>query len=739
VVDNLGDVTIEIAGQGTDTVNSGISWALGAELENLKLTGTAAINGTGNALRNSITGNDGNNILDGGAGADALAGGKGNDTYIVDLIQSGSGSTTTAALEDSITEAAGAGTDTLQLRGTVAGLAQAITLTLATDLENLDASATGTTRLNLTGNTANNIIIGNDADNRLNGGAGADTLRGGLGNDTYIVDSTSDRIEELSNQGIDTVNSGLSWTLGDHLENLTLTGTAAINGTGNSLDNQITGNSANNVLNGGLGADILIGGKGNDTYVVDNLGDIITELAGQGTDTVNSSLSWTLGAELENLKLTGTAAINGTGNALRNSITGNKGNNILDGRAGVDTLAGGLGDDTYIVDLIQSGSGSTATAALEDSITEAASAGIDTLQLRGVLAELAKVTTLTLATDLENLDASATGTTRLNITGNTANNIIIGNDADNRLNGGTGIDTLIGGKGNDTYVLDNANELNLVQELADEGTDTLQIAYSNTSTKVAQNIDLSSHQHLENVKITGTGLFNLTGNEANNVLTGNAANNRLDGGTGADTLIGGLGNDTYVVDNLNDVITELAGQGTDTVNSSLSWTLGAELENLVLTGAAHLDGTGNTLRNSLTGNDSNNILDGGAGADTLIGGRGNDLLIGNLGADILTGGEGADVFLFQTLSELGLGTKRDVINDFNASEGDLIDLSALDANGLLGGNNTFTFIGSASFTGLGQLRFQNQILYGNLSGDLQADFEIKLLGVSSLDASSLVV
>ena len=203
---------------------------------------------------------------------------------------------------------------------------------------------------NATGGSGNDTITGNSGNNILNGGAGKDTLVGGLGNDTYVVDSTNDKIIESANAGTDTVKSSVTISsLAANVEYLTLTGTSAINGTGNTLNNTITGNSGNNILNGGAGNDTLIGGLGNDTYVVDSDSDIVTEVDGEGTDTIQSSDTISsLAANVENLTLTGTDGFSGTGNSLNNTITGNSGNNILNGGAGNDTLNGGLGNDTLI-------------------------------------------------------------------------------------------------------------------------------------------------------------------------------------------------------------------------------------------------------------------------------------------------------------------------------------------------------------------------------------------------------
>ncbi|WP_162148557.1 calcium-binding protein, partial [Methylophilus sp. OH31] len=339
---------------------------------------------TGN---DTITGDSQNNTLDGGAGVDKLIGGAGDDTYIVDLVRTG---TTAAnfkvALQDTITEATNAGSDTVQLRllsGTdFSTMANATTLTLGANLENLNALDTGSTKLNLTGNALANTLTGNDANNILDGGAGVDTLIGGLGDDTYMLDLKvsagnivfDDSITELdgNNEGIDTIKlrgtatlaTAATLTLDNDWANIEIldasaTGSTKLNLTGNNLGNTLIGNAAANILtggtgddtlNGGAGIDTMIGGAGNDTYIVDNIADIVTEDSNEGTDLVKASVSYTLGANIENLELTGTAAINGTGNGLDNVIKGNAGNNVLDGGAGADRMEGGKGNDTYIVD-----------------------------------------------------------------------------------------------------------------------------------------------------------------------------------------------------------------------------------------------------------------------------------------------------------------------------------------------------------------------------------------------------
>jgi Ca2+-binding RTX toxin-like protein len=195
----------------------------------------------------------------------------------------------------------------------------------------------------LDGSAGNDTLDGGAGKDTLIGGAGKDIMIGGSGDDSYSVDNVSDVVTEDANAGTDLVSSSVSYLLPINVENLTLTGTAALNGTGNGQANVMVGNAANNQLNGGSGADILIGGRGNDSYIIDNANDRVTERLNEGIDIVSSSVTYTLSANVENLTLTGTTAINGNGNGLANNLKGNTAANRLIGGGGNDTLDGGTG------------------------------------------------------------------------------------------------------------------------------------------------------------------------------------------------------------------------------------------------------------------------------------------------------------------------------------------------------------------------------------------------------------
>lgn len=208
----------------------------------------------------------------------------------------------------------------------------------------------------ISGTSKNDVLKGNAIGNLLDGKAGVDIMSGEFGDDVYIVDNTGDKVVEVNEGGYDLIKSSVSYTLSNHIEELQLTGTSAINATGNSENNRLVGNSGNNRLDGKTGFDTMIGHAGNDTYMVDSHLDKVVEKSGQGTDSIMSTVSYTLPENVEHLELIGKNHISATGNSSSNNLKGNAGNNrligydgndILNGMKGNDSLIGGQGNDTY--------------------------------------------------------------------------------------------------------------------------------------------------------------------------------------------------------------------------------------------------------------------------------------------------------------------------------------------------------------------------------------------------------
>ncbi len=749
-VDNAGDVVTEGVSAGTDHVYTTLNvYTLPINVENLTFTGVGDFSAVGNASANLIEGGAGNDTLDGGGGADILSGGFGNDTYIV------------GSASDTVDETGGNGIDTIMTALATYSLA------LLPDIENL--VYTGTMTFAGTGNGAANAITGGAGADTLDGGTGDDTLTGGLGNDTYVVDTLNDQVVENSGEGTDTIKTSAltSYSLVglDNVENLTYTGAGNFAGTGNDGNNTITGAGGNDTLDGGLGADRLVGGAGDDEYHVDDAGDVVVEGVSAGTDQVYTTLNvYTLPTNVENLTFTGAGDFSAVGNASANLIEGGAGNDTLNGGGGADILSGGIGNDTYIVD--NAG----------DTVDETGGNGIDT-----IMTALATYS-LALLPDIENL--VYTGAAAFAGTGNGAGNAITGGTGNDTLDGGTGDDTLTGGLGNDTYVVDTLNDQ--VIENSGEGTDTIK-------TSALTSYSLVGLDNVENLTYTGAGNFAGTGNDGNNTITGAGGNDTLDGGLGADRLVGGAGNDEYHVNDAGDVVVEGVGGGTDTVYASInSYTLAANVEALTFTGAGGFTGTGNAGANTIIGSSTDaNTLDGGAGADSLVGGGGNDIyVVDNLGdqisdsggtdtvqttltaytlaanvenltytgatkisatgngldnlitggsgndtlngaggVDTLTGGGGADRFVFKP-GEIVAG---DNIADFSHADGDKIDVSAIDANTSVAGDQAFTYIDGGAFTGVkGQLHTVLiggvLTLQGDTNGDGTADFSIIIHG-----------
>ncbi len=418
---------IKLDVMGTDTLGTNVSATLGANTRGLVLLGIDNVNATGNSLANNINGNKGVNQINGGGGGDTLGGGAGNDVFILkageangdaisDFTGNGSSSGDTIRFEGYGTGATltnisgnqwqvsgGGFTDTVTITGAVASgdftfdgststlpggggggggaTAGADTLAGTTGADTIDGLA-GADRISgdagddrLTGSDGNDTLLGGTGNDVMTGSLGADSMAGSSGNDSYGVDATTDRVSEGSGQGADTVQSSITYTLGSYVEHLTLlAGAGNINGTGNSSGNIMAGNEGNNSLasgsgndsltggagadslNGGSGNDTMIGGAGNDYYYVGSAGDIVTENSGEGTDSVQVGITYTLGANLENLILGGSSGIGGTGNSANNLLTGNaaansllgsSGNDTLRGAGGNDVLNGGTGSDTF--------------------------------------------------------------------------------------------------------------------------------------------------------------------------------------------------------------------------------------------------------------------------------------------------------------------------------------------------------------------------------------------------------
>ena len=541
----------------------------------------------------------------------------------------------------------------------------------------------------------------------INGGAS--TVIGGLGNDVYfidafyengVIDTPADVVQEAFNEGIDTVKldlfvgAGLGnlnpFFLFENVENLELNLSTTdplqtFSLTGNSLANKISvlsasaganasirggagndtliGGAGNDTLNGGTDADSMVGGLGNDTYVVDSLLDKVTEaanaFAGGGDDLVQSTVNFSLGANIENLTLIGAGNINGTGNALNNIMIGNNGNNIINGGAGNDNLSGGNGSDTLIGglgnDTLTGGAGTNRLdgSAGDDLYNISSATDIITDTGGGIDRVSTSVQLLgDLSAGIENLDLNTGVITgrgnALNniINGNGANNVLFGLAGNDTLDGGLGDDNMIGGLGNDTYIVDSTADV-VTEDSVTGGIDTV---FSSTNFTLGANV--------ENLTLTDTAVIGLVtgvGNSLNNVMTGNTignilsglnGNDSLNGGAGADTMLGGIGNDTYYVDNALDVVDETGGTGLDSVIASVTFDMSSQsvdnVENLILAGTSNISGTGNSFANTITGNIGNNSLSGGLGNDTLIGGLGNDTLNGGDGFDSLVGGEGSD-------------------------------------------------------------------------------------------------
>jgi Ca2+-binding RTX toxin-like protein len=506
----------------------------------------------------------------------------------------------------------------------------------------------------INGGANNDQIKGDSGDDTLLGGAGADALNGGAGADlASYSDSTIGVTIDLGNpaantgDGVGDTYTGIEGILGSaHAD--TLRGDGANNRLRGGLsadilegrggNDTLEGGSGNDTHDGGLGADAMTGGAGDDIYLVDDVGDVVSEFGIDGNDSVYTSISYTLTNDVEVLAALGAISINLQGNTLNNLIVGNAAQNTMDGGVGADTLIGGAGDDLYVID-----------NQLDVIIEVAGEGALDTIYTA--------FTYYQMGANVEN--TQITGGPGSYVVGNDVNNLLVGNTGADTLVGGIGADTLVGAAGDDFYII--ADQDDVIIELAAGGNDTIltSISYYQMGAEV------------ENLEMTGTTGTYAIGNALDNLIVGNLGADTLDGGLGGDFMVGHEGDDLYFVDDLGDRSVESANEGVDAIYTSINWTTGAHIENLVLTGTANLAGGGNELNNFIFGNDGDNAITGA------------------LGQDVLTGGAGADTFVYASAAEGG-----DAITDF-VSGVDRFSISAVGfGGGLVGGGAAALVAGS---------------------------------------------
>jgi Ca2+-binding RTX toxin-like protein len=605
----------------------------------------------------------------------------------------------------------------------------------------------------LYGLDGNDTLVGGNGSDTLDGGTGADTMDGGQGNDTYYVDDSADVVVEVFAGYADTdivqvtvsywnagdaaveqiyySGTGPGTILGSDSGNYISSGTGAdrLEGRGGNDwlfggagDDHLEGGTGNDELDGWQGNDTMIGGAGDDVYNVDSASDVVTEYANEGIDTVKvRKSSYTLLANFENADLryySGSV-----------SVTGNSANNLFIMGTGAQSVAGGAGIDT-----------------VSYAYTAAVSVDLLTWTYGGEAAD-------EYMTGIENL------------TGSAYDDVLRALGTQSVIDGGPGADTMEGRAGSDIYYVDNAGDL-VIEAAGGGNTDEVRVRnlasytlpahverltnttnyYGFIGTGNSSNNELNGGIYLDYLH-GGDGHDTLNGGAGDDELHGGGDHDIMNGGPGSDIMYGGYGNDVFHVEYEGDRVVELIAEGTDHVYTSLTfYMLSDHVENLTYNGPGDpaLDFTGSNVGNIILGKANGDLLDGLGGPDELLGNAGNDVIDGGAGDDILTGGPGSDVLSGGTGGDVfrlrdgdtGTGAGADRITDF-VNYVDKVDLRGIDANSAVAGDQAFSWIGTAAFSGTaGELRWlfdgTDTGLQGDITGDGAADFEIVFTGSLTL-------
>ncbi len=530
----------------------------------------------------------------------------------------------------------------------------------------------------------NDSVTGYDEDDEIYGGHGDDSLRGGDGNDVLWGEEDNDRL--WGGDGDDGLigGDGNDQMWGDAGDDRLDGGRNNDQLNGGAGDDVLLGGEGNDTLNGNDGIDRLEGGDGNDRYYVrqgDN--DTVVETWAGGLDRVDyAGNNYALTAYVEDLYLTGNYGTGAAlwGNDIDNRITALGGNDTIAGLDGADTIYAGGG-----ADVVDGGNGNDA------------------------------------------------------IYGGLGNDNLYGGVGNDYLDGEDGADRMTGGLGDDRFIVDNAGDV--VVEGANEGIDTVYswlAGYTMTA-------------NVENLFLSAVGAANAIGNASNNTIMGNTFANHINGGAGADTVNGNLGNDSVHGEDGDDIVdggggddSVFGGEGNDLVRGGdgADWVYGGGGNDTALGGNGNDFVYGDAGADQLSGQAGNDALYGGADGDTLRGGDGDDTIVGGIGADMLFGEAGADTFKFLHANESTTGAY-DTVRDFLAGT-DRFDLSAIDANALVAGDQAFSFYATKPFfSSAGDLWTSTVrggvMVHGDLQGDGLSDFSFMVSGATSLNASNFVL